>query len=244
MVHFNSKSLQFQWLMQCVVMSTVTCDITHRSTAFPPGQYFTRPFVYHTGKVCVEEEEGEDPGAKEVNVGPHPPGALEFNERDLLSGYSVMSMSSLPQSDSSSMPGSCSSSGDTSQTTPSSLTANHHNMFQSYADIGASILHPAPPNADTSPLPQAEACDGVVRSVLMMVPLRLGNERFNPCYWEGLKVKDTHTHRHISVSFVMVSPHPPRGALNFHNVWGSLGADLGTLYGLLATEVSYHMTIT
>lgn len=165
-----------------------------RALAVSAGQYFTRPFVYHTGKVCVEEEE-ENPGAKGSKPGLHLPSeASDLNERDLLSGYSVMSMSSLPTAKSDSpIPGCCSSSGDVSHTTQTSPTASPHSMFQSYADIGTSILRPAPPEEDTPPLLPAEGHDGVLRSVLMMVPLRLGNERFNPSYWEGLKVTHTHT---------------------------------------------------
>ena len=154
-------------------------------------------------------EEEETPGATGVSPGPHPPsGNSDINEGDLLSGYSVMSMSSLPEPQSDPFVVGSTSSGDASCT---SHTASPHSMFQSYADIGTSILRPAPPEEDTPPLPQAEAGNGVLRSVLMIIPLRLGNERFNPSYWEGLKVMHTHTHTrtHTHLSVVLMSLHYP-----------------------------------
>ena len=118
------------------------------------------------------------------------------NEGDILSDYQVMSMSILEDQKTKRSGDSASSFDLEGQTSPTS-------MFQSYANIGSSILDvkPRPGSTGTGtdssegPSPQSsfegpsKQC-GVFRSVLILIPLRLGNERFNPLYWEGLKVND------------------------------------------------------
>lgn len=150
----------------------------------------TKPFLYHTGKVCVEKEE-ENPiiRAKVHASDLHPSGTTQsHNERDFLSDYQVMSMSTIQDQK-------VKNSGDSASSFDLEDTTVQPNMFQSYANIGTSIMEThlsTGTDSSEGPSPQssfeaAAKVSGVLRSVLVLIPLRLGNERFNPLYWEGLK---------------------------------------------------------
>ena len=143
--------------------------------------------------MCVEpEEENPEITTKSLPSKLHGSGPTSsHNEGDILSDYQVMSMSILEDQKTK-------RSGDSAGSFDLEGQPSPTNMFQSYTNIGSSIMDVKPStgtgtDSSEGPSPQSSfeglgKQSGVLRSVLILIPLRLGNEKFNPLYWEGLKV--------------------------------------------------------